>query len=215
MNKSFILPPPGSLQPTNASDPLRFYYLPLIGALYKARLDVGLRLLPERCDSLLEIGYGSGILMPSLSTRCDHLFGVDIHPRYEEVGKALLRLGVNATLISHDARQLPFPDGRFNVIVAFSFLEHVKPLNPFLNEMWRVLRPGGHILLGMPMVNKWFNALFPLIGCNNIEDLHITSPNDVREEISRMKIAFTENGMPHVFPKLLRFYTTFSIVKPA
>jgi len=213
MTKPFILPPPGSLAPADNSDPLPFYYRPLIGALYKARLDVGLQMLPERCDSLLEIGYGSGILMPSLAARCNHLFGVDIHSKNLEVGQALQRLGITPTLLSHDARQLPFSDGRFDVIVAFSFLEHVKPLEPFLKEMWRVLRTPGHLILGMPMVNKLFNRLFPLIGFSGIEDHHISSPPDLVHSLKILRWEWTERGMPAFLPSALRFYRVFHINK--
>jgi len=67
MDLKLDLPPAGTLVPNNDVDPLRFYYRPLIGRVFRARIDAGLALLSGRYRRLLEIGYGSGLLMPTLA----------------------------------------------------------------------------------------------------------------------------------------------------
>ncbi len=39
------LPAPGTLAPIGESDPLRFYYKPLVGRIFQARINLGLGLL--------------------------------------------------------------------------------------------------------------------------------------------------------------------------
>ncbi len=210
----FKLPPEGSLVRIDSDDPLPHYYKGWgIGWLYCERIRKGLALLPDHVSAILDIGYGSGVVLPSLAERCTDLYGIDLHPRRQEVVDLLARLNVRPQLISANAKTLPFPEARFDAIVSFSFMEHVKPVGAFLDEMWRVLKPGGKIILGMPMVNKWFNALFPMIGVNNIEQHHITSPSEVQEEIRWRGWACNDSGMPDLLPTPLRIYTIFEITK--
>ena len=211
----FELPPRGSLVRINKNDPLPHYYRTLVGWLYRHRLNQGLRSLPERCESILEIGYGSGILLPTLARHCQELVAVDLHPRHADVEAALRKLNVSAHLLSCDATHLPFPEGKFDVIVAFSLLEHVKPVHPFLEEFYRVLKRGGILILGMPMLNRAFNALFPLIGFKGIEDHHVTTAKEVRQTLSAAGFRFRHFGTPPWVPIAWRIYTIFEIRKPA
>jgi SAM-dependent methyltransferase len=50
----------------------------------------------------------------------------------------------------------PFPDGSFDIVTAFEVIEHVigSP-RVFLDEAFRVLRPGGLLYLGTPNVVSW------------------------------------------------------------
>ena len=70
----FELPPRGTLTPNSGVDPLRYYYTPLVGKIFTSRLQIGLDLLQGRFARLLEIGYGSGLLMPTLAAIADELY---------------------------------------------------------------------------------------------------------------------------------------------
>jgi ubiquinone/menaquinone biosynthesis C-methylase UbiE len=51
--------------------------------------------------------------------------------------------------IGGNGRMLPFADDQFDAVIAIRFL-HLFPaalIRPFIEEMWRVLRPGGVLLL--------------------------------------------------------------------
>ncbi|MSP58919.1 MAG: class I SAM-dependent methyltransferase [Myxococcales bacterium] len=176
------LPPRGSLAPNNAVDPLKYYYVPLIGRVFTARIDLGLALLDGRCGQLLEIGYGSGLLLPTLSRAADRVDGVDLASDPEAVRGELLRLGVTVgELAKGDACALPFPDRAYDVVVAFSIFEHLKApeLSRALAEAHRVLVPGGRLLVGCPAVHRGMNLAFAAIGFRGIDQHHFSSIHDV------------------------------------
>lgn len=76
----FKLFPKETFQPSNDSDPLLYYYKPLIGILYQYRVSQGISLLFPHYENVLEFGYGSGLLLPTLATISDKLYGL-ILPR--------------------------------------------------------------------------------------------------------------------------------------
>lgn len=179
---SLRLPPPGALRPNNDVDPLPYYYKPLVGRVFAARLNSGLRLLDGHFPRLLEIGYGSGLLMPTLSAVCDELYGVDLERESPGLRERLAQLGVRPkALVQADVRALPFTDGYFDAVVAFSIFEHVKPaqLAPALADVARVLAPGGKLLIGCPAVHKLMNAAFAAIGFADIDNHHVSTIADV------------------------------------
>jgi SAM-dependent methyltransferase len=182
MSVRFELPPRGALRPNSDVDPFRFYYQPLVGRVFAARLDVGLELLDGRFERLLEIGYGSGLLMPTLSRACDELYGADLEPEPPGLRAALERLGVRpAALVQADVQNLPFPVEKFDGVVAFSILEHLDrgELERAAREVARVLRAGGRFLVGCPAVHRAMNAAFAAIGFRGIEAHHKSGVPDV------------------------------------
>lgn len=182
MGLSLRLPPEGALVPNNAVDPLPYYYRPLVGRIFAARLNTGLKLLDGHFARILEIGYGSGLLMPTLAAACDELYGLDLEAEPAGLRERLGRLGVAPKqLVQADARAMPFADGFFDAVVAFSIFEHLRgeELGPALGEVARVLTPGGKLLVGCPAVHKVMNAAFASIGFPNIEDHHFSTIADV------------------------------------
>jgi len=179
---SLKLPPPGALRPNNDVDPLPFYYKPVLGRVFVARLNTGLQLLERHFGRLLEIGYGSGLLMPTLAGVCSELYGVDREREPAELRARLGRLGVSPrALVQADARALPFSDGFFDAVVAFSIFEHLRggELEPALTEAARVLAPAGQLLVGCPAVHKLMNAAFSAVGFADIENHHFSTIADV------------------------------------
>ena len=178
----FVLPPRGLLSPNNAVDPLRYYYHPLVGWLFRQRLQVGLDLVPTHCRRLLEIGYGSGLLLPTLAQGTDELYGVDREPTPPGLRQRLAQLGCRPQeLVTADVTAMPFPDGHFDGVVAFSIFEHLRQAELLAagSEIARTLVPGGFLLIGCPAVHPLMNAAFAAIGFRGIEDHHVSSIRDV------------------------------------
>lgn len=148
-------------------DPLDYYYRPLTARIYRARLTLALELLePRRYDALVEVGYGSGILLPELARRTGRLAAIDQHRESSHVREMLDRLGVEADLREGTLFQMPFEDGQFDALVCLSVLEHLTQLGEALTEFRRVLRPGGVVVLGFPTRNIVTDSFFRAVGYN-------------------------------------------------
>jgi SAM-dependent methyltransferase len=140
-----------ALVQTSAVDHADWNYRGLLGWLQRRRFALLLSLMPEvRCRRLLEVGYGSGVLMPELARRCEELFGADPHPMAGEVADVLAAHGVQAHLESAAATQLPFEAATFDCVIAVSALEYVEDLQLAASELKRVLAPGGALLVVTP-----------------------------------------------------------------
>ena len=111
---------------------------------------MGIRLLPEHVGRLLEIGYGSGILMPELNRRCDELFGIDPHPHADDVAARLRSHNIHAQLASGSAEKLPYANGMFDRAIAISSIEFVPDADVACREIIRVLKPDGRLIVVTP-----------------------------------------------------------------
>ena len=60
-----------------------------------------------------------------------------------------MALGFPATRLDLN-EGVPFPDGSFDLVVILEVLEHVVRAEHALGEIWRVLVPGGRLLLSTP-----------------------------------------------------------------
>jgi ubiquinone/menaquinone biosynthesis C-methylase UbiE len=95
----------------------------------------------------LEVGIGTGLNLPLYPSEIT-LTGVDFSPAMLDVARSRARqLGRAADLREADALDLPFPEARFDTVVATYVLCAVPDERRVLAEMIRVLRPGGLLLL--------------------------------------------------------------------
>jgi len=168
------------LPKTGRTDPIEFYRRPIVGSLYRRRIDLGLAMLrDQRYGSALEIGYGAGAVLTALAPEVDDLHGLDLDADADAIGARLSGRGVHASLVRGSVYELPYPDAKFDLVVCFSVFEHLHEYAKGLAEVGRVLRPGGSFLLGIPAVNRFMELSFRAIGFKGIEDLHVTKPQQV------------------------------------
>ncbi len=171
------------LNNTGESDPLRYYTKPIVGAVFRKRITLGLDLLRgSKFNKLVEIGYGSGFLMPYWTNISKEVFGLDIDAEPEKVSQDLRKFFDRALhLTKGDMLSMPYQDGTFDCLVAFSIMEHIKDIEAAVREISRVVKPGGKILIGMPAVNKAMDYGFKAIGFKNIDHHHVTTPKEFFE----------------------------------
>ncbi len=95
---------------------------------------------------ILDIGCGTGKMLDELAAFGD-VVGADFSP---EALQFCVTRGVGADLARADARRLPFADGAFDVVTAMDIIEHIDDDKAASSEIFRVLRPGGRLLVTVP-----------------------------------------------------------------
>jgi ubiquinone/menaquinone biosynthesis C-methylase UbiE len=207
-----ILPPAEALKPNNEHDPLPYYYQRVTGRLYRMRLQMGLDLLPEHGSRVLEVGVGSGILIPTLSKRFPVYVGTDL-----VLAEGLERLVApesKAQFISADLLQpSSLPEASFDVVVCLSVLEHIADADSAAKALVRVLVKGGTLVTGYPMVNSFMAGLFRLIGFGNIKDHHVTTPAIIDKALRRLLHPVRRKALPFAAPVSLALYQCTSWIK--
>jgi len=103
---------------------------------------------------LLDIGCGDGAYAVLAAKRGARVVGVDASDGMLEAARENAR-SANVEVGFHraDARTLPFADGVFDLAIAVTVLCFQKDPGPLLNEMARVLAPGGRLVIGE--LGKW------------------------------------------------------------
>ncbi|GAW65632.1 arsR family transcriptional regulator [Geoanaerobacter pelophilus] len=111
-------------------------------------LDRLLGLIPP-VDTLLEIGVGTGALLPELCLRAAKVIGVDHSPAMlEEARRRISSDGNhNAELRLGEMTHLPLADGGAGCVIANMVLHHAADPLTVLGEIHRVLKPGGALVL--------------------------------------------------------------------
>ena len=98
------------------------------------------------------------------------VIGIDRSKMMLQIGAANVKqagLQAQITLADEDARQLPYPDDYFDAVVSNSLVHHLPEPLPFLQELKRVLKPHGAIVLRdllRPMDFATVDALVGSIG---------------------------------------------------
>lgn len=91
---------------------------------------------------LLDIGCSTGILTRHYAEFFGDVVGVDIDDGAVEWARQN-RAADNLSYQIGDSMELPFPSGEFEVVTCTHIYEHVPDEQTMLDEIYRVLRPGG------------------------------------------------------------------------
>ncbi len=185
MSLRFELPVEGVLRPNDAHDPLPYYYHPWVGWLYRHRLQMGLDLVPPGGTRVLEVGVGSGVLVPTLTKRFTEYTGTDL--TLAPGLPSLVAPGCEARFVAADLlRDGDLPAGHFDAIVCFSVLEHIADADGAARGLARALAPGGTLITGYPMVSALMTRAFELIGYRGIDDHHVSPPARIAAALARV-----------------------------
>jgi SAM-dependent methyltransferase len=168
------------LRRSGPTDPIEYYRHPLIGHLFRKRINLGLRLLgDQRYAKALEIGYGAGAVLLAIAASVDELHGIDLDADAAAVEALVQQRDCHAKLVRGSVYELPYESSEFDLVVCFSVFEHLREFERGLHEVARVLKPSGRFLLGMPAVNLIMEASFSAIRFKGIADHHVTKPRTV------------------------------------
>ncbi|SIS71249.1 3-demethylubiquinone-9 3-methyltransferase [Roseivivax lentus] len=97
--------------------------------------------------TVLDLGCAGGFMAEALARRGAEVTGID--PARDAIAAAIRHAEAEGLSIRYDTgvgEALPYDDASFDAVVCVDVLEHVADLQKTLEEVTRVLRPGGHFL---------------------------------------------------------------------
>ena len=106
---------------------------------------------------------------------------MDLTADVRQVGEMFASLGIQTELRNGSVLEMPYPDQSFDSVLLISILEHLQPYEQHqaFREIWRVLKPGGQVVYGVPVERPLMVFLFRLLG-TDIRQHHFSTEADVR-----------------------------------
>ena len=137
-----------------------------------------------RGTRLLDVGCGTGLFLAWLSQRVQaECHGIDLSPNSIDMAR---RANPTLILTAGDAEALPYEDESFHRISCNGAGHHLLDFRSALNEMYRVLAPGGIVVFYEPTASPFSNAVRGLF----LQDDKYESPADLAH-----KDEFTEESV--------------------
>lgn len=135
-------------------------------------------LKPYQPKMILDIATGTGdFAIEAMSLQPKEVIGVDISEGMLDVGKQkIARKGLSETIKMKlgDSESLQFEDNKFDAITVAFGVRNYENLEKGLSEMYRVTKPGGHVMIiefSKPrrfpvkqLYNFYFKSILPKIG---------------------------------------------------
>ncbi|TGL62601.1 ArsR/SmtB family transcription factor [Leptospira jelokensis] len=95
------------------------------------------------CENILDLGCGPGGLIPFLLNKAKHITGVDNSSRMIENASILFGNNPSVDLIQTPMEHLPLANNSCDAVVASMVMHHISHPPTVLEEIARVLKPGG------------------------------------------------------------------------
>jgi SAM-dependent methyltransferase len=136
-------------------------------------------------EEIIEIGFGTGINIKFYPDNVKKIIGIDANKgMLKQFDKKSGNGKIKIELMHQSGESLPFPDNAVSNIVSTYTLCSIKNITSALNEIYRVLKPGGkyyfleHGLADNPKTQKWQHRLNPIQniwadGCNLNRDIKL------------------------------------------
>lgn len=160
-------------------DPLRFYFWPVLGRMYRRRIELCL----GQCaggQRVLEVGFGSGVTFLNLHEVYEEIHGLDLNASVEQVSGLFKAKQINTHLQNGSVLSMPYEDDFFDTVLLISILEHLKPSEQVqaFQEIRRILKPKGQVVYGVPIERAFMVLMFRFLGYN-IREHHFSTEKDV------------------------------------
>ena len=139
-----------------------------------------------RNGRLLDVGTGFGFFLTEMKNKGWEVAGVEISRKAMDYARDVLGLTVH----TGPAEKVGFPDDHFDAVTGFYVIEHLPHPLAFLRECYRILKPGGLLLLRYPHTTPIKNFLHFFGVKNRLYDLpaHLSdfSPKMIRQCLEKI-----------------------------
>jgi 2-polyprenyl-3-methyl-5-hydroxy-6-metoxy-1,4-benzoquinol methylase len=139
-----------------------------------------------REQDVLEIGVGSGIHAQLLASYCKSFVGIDITAHaVESTSRRMQVFGLKANIKKMDAESMQFEANSFDFVWSWGVIHHSSSTSAILQEIRRVLRPGGRAVI-MVYHRNWWNywVVTGLIRGVLLRELRKRTLNEILQESS-------------------------------
>jgi SAM-dependent methyltransferase len=98
----------------------------------------------------LDIGSDNGVISYLLRQRGGRWKSADL----DEMAVRSIRDLVQSDVFQIDGRRTGFQDDEFDRVVIIDFLEHIETDQEFVEELFRIMRPGGELVINVPYIKN-------------------------------------------------------------
>lgn len=119
------------------------------------------RIHKQGAKSILDVGCTDGFLSQKFKDMGLYTIGIDASASAVETARAHTD---EAYVADTGKDALPLPDGKVELIWAGEIIEHIFDTEFFIEELLRVTRPGGRLVISTPNLGAWINRIALLLG---------------------------------------------------
>jgi 2-polyprenyl-3-methyl-5-hydroxy-6-metoxy-1,4-benzoquinol methylase len=137
-------------------------------------------------ENILDFGCGSGVMLPYLSQVSRQVTAVDIDLLPLERIQKHIPTASNVQVFDLNKTNLAsLPQNSFEVIIATDVLEHVADLPRTFEELFKLLKPNGRVVVSGPTENILYQIGRKLAGPEYSGAYHERGIGEIKKEIER------------------------------
>jgi len=140
------------------------------------RINIMLRIvnnLDLKNKNILDIGCYDGTFLSLIENRKNNFYGIEASNYGVKMSS---KKGINVKkFFFNDVDKIPFKNEFFDLIIAGEIVEHIYDTDFFLQEIYRLLKKDGFLLISTPNIASFGRRLMLFLGLNPIIEV---SPNE-------------------------------------
>lgn len=156
----------------------------------------------------IDLGCDDGIWTKEVANEINtkYIFGVDY---IDSQLKKAKKIGVN-TKKGNLNEKLPYKNNFFDVVHSNQVIEHLTEIDIYISEIFRVLKPGGYVIISTENLSSWHNIFSLIIGWQAFSQ-HISKKYHIGNPLSPHFEEDLQEGWTHNI--IFTFYSLKEIFK--
>jgi 2-polyprenyl-3-methyl-5-hydroxy-6-metoxy-1,4-benzoquinol methylase len=185
----------------------------LVSFLFWERIRVVMRYLGDRPRRrVVDFGCGGGVMLPFLADRSNRVIAIDVD--LTPLARLDSRLPLPSNVEVHDARRLELSDipaGSVDVVLALDVLEHVSDLESTVEWLYRLLAPGGEIIVSGPTESLAYRIGRRIAGKAFTGQYHVRGVKEIKRAVAALGPVKTIATLFYPIP----LFKLYSVTRPA